>query len=156
MRKKFLSTILIAAMTVASLSGCSSVYKDAAVGALSEEDAKKELKSLMTKVDVTTNDSPILDIYSDEVSEADTLADIDTFPITVQGNGQINLEIAAPSEFSGTAPDNWLNEVAEKFNKSGATADGKSVSVTVRKISSGEVVTYMASGGYKPDIYLYT
>lgn len=154
MRKKLLSTILAVAMVASTLVGCSSVRNDASISALSEEEAKKELKSLMTKVDVKTNDNPILDIYSEEASEADTLADIDTFPITVQGSGQINLEIAAPSEFSGSAPDNWLNEVAEKFNRSGATADGRSVSVTVRKISSGEVVTYMANGGYKPDIYV--
>ena len=154
MKKRLLSTVLTVALVAASITGCSSVRKDASVGTLSEDDAKKELTSLMTKVDITKNENPILDIYSDEVSEADTLADIDTFPITVQGSGQINLEIAASSEFSGSAPDNWLNEVAEKFNKSGATADGKSVSVTVRKISSGEVVTYMTNGGYKPDIYV--
>ena len=154
MKKKVLSMLLATAMIAASLAGCSKVHNDGAVSKLTEDEAKKELKSLMTQVSVKTNPNPVLDIYAEEVSEADTLAEIDTFPITVTGNGQINLEIAAATELSADAPDNWLNEVAEKFNKAGYEIDGNSVSVSVRKITSGEVVTYITAGGYQPDMYI--
>ena len=151
--KKYITKILGIALTATLLTGCSNVYTSGGT-TLTSEQANKELESLITKVNVTQNDNPILDIYSEDTSEVDALADISTFPITVQGRGSINIEIAAPSELSGNAPDNWLNEVAEKFNAFGATANGKSASVTIRKISSGEVVTYMAAGVYQPDVYI--
>ena len=82
-----------------------------------------------------------------------TLADISTFPFTVEDAGH-NIEIAAPSEFTGEQPDDWLNVIARRFNDSGAVIKGKCVSVTVRKKASGEVVTYMTEGGYRPDMYI--
>ena len=154
MKKKVLSALLAATMVVASLTGCNNVRSDGAVSKLTEEEAKKELKSLMTKVDVSTNSNPTLDIYAEDVSEADTLADIETFPITVTGNGEINIEIAAATELSAEAPDNWLNEVAQKFNSAGYDIDGRSVTVSVRKITSGEGVTYITAGGYQPEVFI--
>lgn len=152
--KSVILAMIAACITAGTLIGCGGVYTDNNTPRLSKEEAEKEMKSLLTKVNIYTNNNPTLDIYAEETTEADALADIDTFPITVQGTGSINIEIAAPSELSGDMPDNWLNEVAEKFNKSGANVDGRSASVTVRKMSSGEVVTYMASGNYKPDVYI--
>ena len=144
------------------LTGCSGdgsktniSYQDDSVKKLTHEEAITELDALLKKVDVSTVTNPVLDIYSDEISEADTLSDISVFPVTVQGNGQINIEIAAATEISNeSAPDDWLNVVAEKFNRSGAEIDGKSVSVSVRKITSGEVVTYMLANAYSPDAYI--
>ena len=154
MKKKVLSVLLASTMVVASLTGCNNVRSDGAVSKLTEEEAKKELKSLMTKVDVSTNSNPTLDIYAEDVSEADTLADIETFPITVTGSGEINIEIAAATELSAEAPDNWLNEVAQKFNSAGYDIDGRSVTVSVRKITSGEGVTYITAGGYQPEVFI--
>ncbi len=154
MRKKLLSGLLAATIALVTFTGCNNVYEDNTVSRLSEDEAKKELDSLMTKVEVTENSNPILDIYSEEVSEADTLADIDTFPITVEGRGNINIEIAAATELSAEAPDDWINEAAELFNKSGAEVNGQSVSVSVRKITSGEAVTYITAGGYEPEVFI--
>ena len=155
MKKQITAVLLSVVIGAMALAGCGEdVRTDNSSDRLTEEEAKKELKSLMTKVDVTTNTNPTLDIYSEEVSEADTLADIDTFPITVQGNGEINIEIAAATELSSDAPDDWINAAAQRFNASGAQIDGKSVSVTIRKIASGEVRTYICSGGYQPEVYI--
>ncbi|MBO4457406.1 MAG: VWA domain-containing protein [Butyrivibrio sp.] len=154
MRRRVLSVIVSAAMIVASLSGCGNAHGDGTESRLTEDQAKKELKSLMTKVNVTTNNNPTLDIYAEDVSTADTLADIDTFPITVTGDGEINIEIAAATELSAESPDNWINEVAQKFNKAGNEIDGKRVTVSVRKITSGEVVTYVTAGGYQPEVFI--
>ncbi|MCR5233127.1 MAG: VWA domain-containing protein [Lachnospiraceae bacterium] len=135
------------------LAGCG-VRSEGRKKTLSEEDAAKEMASLLTKVDVTTKKDPVLDIYSDEISEADALADIDTFPITVQGNGSIDVEIAAATELSADAPDDWLNDVARKFNSENHKINNKSVSVSVRKITSGEVVTYILNDRYAPDAFI--
>ena len=151
--KKTLTKVLSICMCAVLLMGCGDVYTDGK-SRLTKEEASKELDSLLTKVNVTENSNPELDIYFEDTSEADALADIDTFDITVKGNGTIDLEIAAPSELSGSKPDDWLNEVAERFNAQNNEINGQKVSVTVRKISSGEVVTYISNGKYKPDLYI--
>ena len=96
--KKVLSVLLAAVILPVVLAGCgNSVYTESAK-TLTEEEARAELESLMKKVDVTTKTNPTLDIYSDESAETAALADIDTFPITVQGDGDIVIEVAAATE----------------------------------------------------------
>ena len=149
--KRIMITSLAA---VLMLTGCSKVRSEGYKSSLSEEDAQKELKSLITKVEVKEKSNPILDIYSDETSEADNLADIDTFPIMVRGNGNINIEIAAATELSADTPDDWLNEAAKRFNNESRQINGKTISVSVRKITSGEVVTYILNDKYTPDVFI--
>ncbi|MBR6315630.1 MAG: VWA domain-containing protein [Lachnospiraceae bacterium] len=155
MTKKIMAGVLSASLAVTMLAGCGGVRteNDDRADALSYDDAQAEMNTLLKKVSVSTVEDPILDIYSEEVSEADALADIDTFPITVRGNGDIDIEVAAATEMSADAPDDWMNEVAKKFNKAGYTVGAKSVSVSVRKITSGEAVTYMNAGAYEPQVF---
>ncbi len=151
MKKKFIGVFLAAVML---LSGCSTgdVYTEG-TPTMSEADAKTEMASLLKKVDVSTTANPTMDIYFD-ADESVALADLDTFPITEDGNGQIDIEIAAATELSADAPDDWLNVVAKNFNREGYTIGGKSVSVSVRKITSGEVVTYINAGAYEPEVFI--
>lgn len=102
---------MAAVLLAGFLSGCSgdSIRTDRNAGSLSYEDAETELDSMLKKVRVSQVSDPVLDIYSDEVSEAEALADISTFPIMVAGSGEINLEIAAATEISAEAPDDWIN-----------------------------------------------
>ena len=153
--KKIISLLFCAALMISLLAGCGSmsVYTDDE-DELSYEEALDEIESLMTKIDVTVETDPTLDIYSDTTSEADALADIDTFDITVEGDGEINIEIAAATELTSDSPDDWLNVVAEAFNEEGYTIDGKTVTVTVRQITSGEAYTYIAAGAYEPDVFI--
>lgn len=142
---------LLSLLLIFSMTACSSSPTDSN---LTEDEAKKEIKSLMSRVDVSEQEDPVMDIYSDETSEADALASIDTFPLMVEGNGDINIEIAAATEMSSDSPDDWLNVVAKKFNDENKTVNGKSVSVSVRKITSGEVVTYVKANAYKPKVFI--
>ncbi len=117
----------------------------------SKEESLKELDAYWNEIDPVELQAP-LDIYEDS-EESVTLADIDTFPLVVEGRGNIDIEVAAATEMSSKAPDDWMIVAAEKFNNKGVEVNGKSVSVSVRKITSGEVVTYMEDGGYRPDVY---
>lgn len=143
--KRLLAAILCLSMLF--LAGCGA----SGTKVLSYEDAVKTLEAYNKQISVKSVDAP-LDIYSDS-SGAVSLADIDTFPVTVRGSGAIDIEIAAATEMSAAAPDDWMNVVAERFNNARMEIDGKRVSVTVRKITSGEVLTYMADGDYRPDLY---
>ena len=148
--KRMVAGITALAMAFCIISGCTE-HQEAANTEYTYDEAIKELNAFNDEITVDEL-QPRLDIYDNESSSA-TLADISTFPITVQGSGDINIEVAAATEMSSESPDDWLNEVAENFNKSDQTIDGKSVSVTIRRITSGEVITYMTEGDYKPDVY---
>ncbi len=116
------------------------------------DEAVQELTAKLDQVTVTEVNAP-LDIYDLDTTTT-TLADIDTFPLTVRGNGAIDIEIAAPSELSGDAPDDLINVLAKNFNNQRLQVNGRTVSVSVRRIASGEVVTYMTEGNYRPDVYI--
>ena len=160
MRKnKKIKWLCLLAMGAMFLGGCSEeqpvrTERENSQRAMSYEDATAEMTSLLKKVETSTVQKPVLDIYSDDVSEAEALADIDTFPITVSGDGEIDIEIAAATELSSDAPDDWINMVARDFNKSGQTVNGKKVTVSVRKMASGEVVTYINAGVYHPQVFI--
>lgn len=149
--KRILSAVLLIVMLTCIITGCTSPDKGTEK-VYSYDEAIKELNAFYDQIHTDTV-KPRLDIYNDNTTAAAQLADISTFPITVQGNGDIDIEIAAATEFSSAAPDDWMNIVAERFNKAGYTVSGRSVSVTVRKITSGEVLTYMTDSDYRPDVY---
>lgn len=132
---RLLSVFLVLVCLISVLAGCS-VYTSSETE-LSYDEAAEELSSLLSKVDTSTNSDPILDIYSDDTSDIDALSDISAFPITVQGNGDINLEIAGATEMtSESSPDDWLNVVAERFNKSGYKVNINTVELTDKLVGN--------------------
>ncbi len=151
--KKKVFALVLGALLAFSGTACGGIY-ESGTPTLSESEAKTELATLLKKVDVRQVTNPVLDIYSDDLSESAALADIDTFPITEAGTGEIDIDIAAATEMSADAPDDWLNVVAKRFNREGYRIGDKSVSVSIRKITSGEVVTYINAGLYQPNVYV--
>ncbi len=149
--RKIISGLLATSFIVAAFTGCTS-YETGDEKVYSYDEAVTELEAFNKEIKTDTK-TPIMDIYDDETTNK-ALADISTFPITVEGKGAINLEIAAPSELSGNAPDDWLNVIAERFNSENNKVGGKTVSVTVRKIASGETLTYMTESDYRPHLYI--
>ncbi len=76
------------------------------------------------------------------------------YPNTVNGNGQINIEVASSTEKSTNKDnDDALNEIAEKFNSQGFEVDGKTISVSITPISSGDAVDYIKTGKKVWDVY---
>ncbi len=151
--KKLLALLLVLGLSLTLFAGCERNNSGDDIKTIPYEDAVKEMNALLTNVKVRSVDAPI-DISYDDVSAQDALADIDTFPLTVQGSGAINIEIAADTEMSSEAPDDWMNVLARQFNKENHEFNGKKVTVSVRQITGGEVVTYMRAGAYRPDLYV--
>ena len=107
----------------------------------------KELKVIqMNKVKGTVD-------YSDNVSA--NLPNIETkYPLTVVGNGDVDIEIFSTSEKAGKKNNGWLNEIAEEFNKGRyKLSDGSTVSVSVRSIPSGAASDYITNNVYIPQAY---
>ena len=94
---------------------------------------------------------------------AQTLPDIDQFPIEVRAPGgtEVVVEIFASTEKSGDGTDGWMIEVAEDFNNERITlSDGRSAAVEIREIASGTGYQYIAAGrdipgGFSPSNHLW-
>ena len=116
------------------------------------EDASKDLKRILKNISVSEA-APIKATISDEdiLSEEQELPDIEKYPLSVEGKGELNIEIFSSPEKAGTGTDGWLNEIAEKFNSEGKTINGYKASVSIRSVSSGLAVDYITSGKYIPD-----
>ncbi|MBQ3885212.1 MAG: VWA domain-containing protein [Ruminococcus sp.] len=91
--------------------------------------------------------------YSDNSSA--NLPNIETkYPLTVTGNGDVDIEIFSTSEKAGKNNNGWLNEIAEEFNKqNNRLENGKSISVSVRSIPSGASSDYISNRVYVPQAY---
>lgn len=84
----------------------------------------------------------------------DELPEIDKYPLSVEGSGDVDIEIFTSGEKAGKDNDSWLIDVASSFNSSDVkTSDGKTVSISVRSVPSGTAADYIISGKYLPDLY---
>lgn len=84
----------------------------------------------------------------------DELPEIDKYPLSVEGSGDVDIEIFTSGEKTGKDNDSWLIDVASSFNSSDVkTSDGKTVSISVRSVPSGTAADYIISGKYLPDLY---
>lgn len=119
---------------------------------ISEESAGKSLEKIVKNIDLQTVEPVKEAVEFDETSEEDELPEIDTFPLSVVGDGEVNIEIFSSPEKAGEDLDGWLNQVAEAFNQEGIEVGGMKASVSVRKFDSGTMVDYIASGKYVPDV----
>ncbi len=93
-------------------------------------------------------------ISFDNASLYDELPEINKYPLAVEGNGNINIEVFTSGEKAGKDYESWLIDVGNNFNKSNIkTADGRTVQVSVRSVASGLGGDYIISGKYVPDLW---
>ncbi|MBR2176044.1 MAG: VWA domain-containing protein [Clostridia bacterium] len=119
---------------------------------ITKEDAGKQMTKLLDGISVIHVDARRAAISDDDIlSDEEELPDISSYPFTVTGSGDINIEIFSSPEKAGEGTDGWLNEVAERFNAENITVNGKTASVSIRSVSSGLAVDYIKSGKYVPD-----
>ncbi len=120
---------------------------------ISRESAMTQLQKKLKKIDVETIPPRKATVEISGGNLADELPDIEQYPLSVQGYGDINIEIFSSTEKSSAGTDGWLNEVAETFNDEFHQIDGQWVTVSVRPIASGAAIDYIISGKYVPEVY---
>lgn len=81
------------------------------------------------------------------------LPEITKYPLSVEGKGEIDIEIFSSTEKSSEGTDGWLNEIANNFNSERYELDGKTISVSIRPVASALAVDYITSGKYVPQGY---
>ena len=152
MKEKSNTTRIVVAIAVLALI----IIAVAAIGNLgaskpmSAEDAQKKLDSLYSRLYI--NRLPIKQdpdfLLGDESETVLVLPDISEYPFIVNpSTGDFLTIYASPDKAE------WLRSVADKFNQSGPTVDGRPVSVGIRIIPSGVAADLISSGKYTPDIY---
>ena len=129
---------------------------------ISAETAQSRLADMVREVDPSYAD-PIKSAveYSETDLVAEELPELDNNPVTAKATTDTYAEIWSSPEKANSGTDGWIREMAEQFNASGATVQGKPVSVQIRTMSSGLGVDYIATGkaapaGYTPATHLPT
>ena len=121
---------------------------------ISEEDATRKLDKLLRNVSVTEVEPRKAPVDFSGSDLAASLPDISQYPLTVEGKGDVTVEIFASPEKAGSGTDGWMNEAAKAFNdQHNRTAAGKTMAVSVRNITSGMGSDYIVSGKYLPDAF---
>lgn len=125
---------------------------------VNQEDDGETLESLMNGIKYSTVKEEDLVkgqiVLNDETSLYDELPDIDKYPLVVQGENDIDIEVFTSGEKAGKDTDAWLIKTAEKLNQSALkTSNGKSVSLSVRSVPSGLAADYIIAGKSVPDLY---
>lgn len=114
----------------------------------------KSINELLKRISVTDAEPVKASVNMADTSLYDEMPEIDKYPLAVKGTGQVDIEIFTSGEKAGKNTDSWLIKCAELFNNSGVTtSDGKSVSISVRSVSSGLAADYIISNKYLPDLY---
>lgn len=114
----------------------------------------KTASDLITKINVTEATPVKGTISLENNSLYDELPEITKYPLSIEGRGDIDIEIFSSPEKAESGNDGWLLECANSFNKAGiTTANGKTVSISVRDVTSGLAADYIISNKYTPDLY---
>ena len=122
----------------------------------SSDSSGKTLDELLKKMDcdVTESTPEMASVSLDDTSLYDELPEIDKYPMIVTGYGDINLEIFSSPEKAGDDTNGWLVDIAKDFNNEHyTTSDGKTISISVRDVSSGLAADYIISSKYVPELY---
>lgn len=114
---------------------------------------EKKLNKVLDKINVTELSARKANISLETPDLKSELPEIDKYPLSVEGRGDIDIEIFSSPEKAGTGTDGWLIELAEQFNSSGQAVDGQSVSVSIRSMASGLGSDYIISEKYLPDAF---
>jgi Ca-activated chloride channel family protein len=122
--------------------------------AMTKEEAETQIADMAASVNAGEAELIKASVDLGESSLASEVPSIDEYPLSVQGNGDVNIEIFATSEKSGSDKDGWINDIATQFNSEGHTlADGRTIGVSIRPMASGLGSDYIVSGVYEPTAY---
>ena len=89
--------------------------------------------------------------YNGSETTAVELPDIETCAVNAKATTSWYVEIWSSPEKAGVGDDGWLCEMANNFNRQQNQVDGKTVSVQIRNVNSGQAVDYVSSGAAVPD-----
>ena len=144
--------IIIGIIAIIMSAGKSKNSEDNTINSSNNNASTISLEDAANLVNITNNKAEKGTVSYDSDYGVTELPDIEKqFPVTVDpGNKNIVVEIFSSPEKAGTGTDGWMVELANEFNSSNQTVDGKSVGVKIRSISSGAQIDYIITNTYMP------
>lgn len=115
--------------------------------------AEKKLSRMVERIGATQQEPVKGTVEFNENDLAAELPEISKYPLSLEGKGEMNIEIISSPEKAGDNYDGWLLDIAKKFNEEKKNIDGKTISVSIRSISSGTAADYIISGKYVPEAF---
>lgn len=150
MKIKMKWLILISAiLALITVVGCDAAAEEE----LNYDQAMEKLNAYAGEVESTFVEHQPDSSWIDQTASVDELPPINKYPLSVQGNTEINIELFSSTEKSSSSSDNWMEVQAKRFNAQNVQIGGKTVSVSVRPIASGLALEYITKGTYVPDAY---
>lgn len=151
--KRIGSTVAVITATLLALTGCAGGGDPAKQ--LTYDQAVEQVHAYVetNKVQYSFVEHEPDDSWVGVDTTAEDLPDINKYPLSVEGSGDIVVEIFSSTEKSNASNDRWLDAMARKFNDSGINIGGEKASVSIRPIASGMALDYIKSRAYIPDAY---
>ncbi|MEI6104370.1 MAG: VWA domain-containing protein [Methanothrix sp.] len=116
-------------------------------------DPTNELNKIIPNINVKTVLHEKRPVEVAPTKPIDFLPEISKYPPQLNSSTPNYIEIFSSTEKAGSGTDGWLTEVARDFNNAAIIVDGKTVSLRLRGIASGQGADYITSGKYLPDAY---
>lgn len=114
----------------------------------------KTVDKMLKHIKVSESEPVKASISLDDSSLFDELPEITKYPLSVDANADVVLEIMTSPEKAGESYESWLIDVARNFNNARkTTSDGSTVGVQVRSVSSGLAADYIISNKHTPQMF---
>lgn len=153
-KKNILAFVVIALISFGVIFAViSSTNSNDDTAVMSEEQAGKKLTKYLKDIEVSNIPARKANVELEETDLKEELPDISKYPLSVEGNADIVIEIFSSPEKAGEGTDSWLSTMAKEFNKQDNTVNGKTIAISVRSIASGAGSDYIISGKYLPDAF---
>ena len=121
---------------------------------MTKEEAEAEFERMAAEVEPSYPEPVKSSVDLSQAELANEVPSIEEYPLSVEGGGEVDIEIFATSEKSGKDKDGWINDVAELFNDEHyMTKSGRSMSVSIRPMASGLGADYIISKVHLPAAY---
>ena len=114
----------------------------------------RTVEKMMKHIKVYENEPTKASISLDDNNLYDELPEITKYPLGVSGTGDVDIEIMTSPEKAGENYEAWLIDVANNFNREKKQLEnGRTVSISVRSVSSGLAADYIISNKHTPQLF---
>ena len=157
--RKFIAVLLALAMTF-MLGACAEITEPVPVTAENAEEIMNSFKISVNYPDLVKGEVP--EGIHDDADLSDVLGgfmfempSISNYPLSVEGNGDVDIEIFVPQEDNGSGILDFVTHAASSFNAKQYTLEsGETVSISVRSLEASLAEDYILSGSYYPEGYI--
>lgn len=157
--RKIIAVILVFAM-ILMLGACAEMPEPEPITSENAEVMLGKFRVNVSYPELVKGEVPIGIHDNDEFSDVlggfmFEMPDISNYALSVEGNGDVDIEIFVPQEDNGSGILDFITHAAQNFNSKRYTLEtGETVSVSVRSLEASLAEDYILSGSYYPEGYL--